>query len=224
MLPAPKVLRDEFCEPWERVALRELKDFAVPLTVTIGEKQEIFWKWFTVSEDDAKGVISDALDKDQPKSPAIEEKAEEQQVLEPIVEIEQEKESVPEPPKRRQKRKKVEETQVTLPVSTLHSEDEFTGSVLGFFGENRIFIIEQKLVKRNREMNFIIEFPSVIGTTCFYAKAKSKKKISDKDLNDAFDEAKSERLPLLFMSNGEMTKKAQNFIANQMRGIVFRQL
>ena len=39
-----KILRDSEQEPVIRVALREIKDFAVPLTVNFDNNKEIFWK------------------------------------------------------------------------------------------------------------------------------------------------------------------------------------
>lgn len=233
LLQNNKVLRDDYCEPWERVALRELKDFAVPLTVSIKEKDEVFWKWYIVTDDEATAVIKSILDKEAgvvaevPASPpeivdevqaaekVVEEKT--KQVAEEVV-----KGLISGGPKKKTKKKK-EETQSVL-ETPIHSEDEFTGGILEFFRGSGVFVTDQKLLKRNKEINFVIEFPSVIGKSCYYAKAKSKKKISDKDLEDAFDEAKAEHLPLLFISDGELTKKAQKFISENMRGIVFKQL
>lgn len=214
LLQQQRVVRDSFCEPWERVALREIKDFAVPLMVSVGDKEEVFWKWFTVSDEEATGIIRSALEGELPKE---EPKAE-------VMPVEEKADVVDEPKKKARKRR--EEQQVLEPIApaAIHAGDEFAGSLLRFFGESNVFILEQKLVKRNKEINFVIEFPSVIGKACYYVKAKNKKKVSDKDLGGAFDEAKSGHLPLLFLSNGELTKKAQNFISNHMRGIVFRQV
>ncbi len=215
LLQQQRVVRDSFCEPWERVALREIKDFAVPLMVSVGDKEEVFWKWFTVSDEEATGIIRSALESELPKE---EPKAE-------VMPVEEKADVVGEP-KKKAKRRREEQQVLAEPIvpAAVHAGDEFTGSLLRFFGESKVFILEQKLVKRNKEINFVIEFPSVIGKSCYYAKAKSKKKVSDKDLVEAFDEARGHSLPLLFLSNGELTKKAQNFISNHMRGIVFRQV
>ena len=44
-LRVKKVLRDISLEPVMRVALRELKDFAIPLNVKINGNSEVFWKF-----------------------------------------------------------------------------------------------------------------------------------------------------------------------------------
>ncbi len=230
LLQENRVLRDTYCEPWERVALREIKDFAVPLTVKTEESEEVFWRWFAVSDDEATEIIRQVLEKEEPrtKEPVVEEVPVVQEQAE--IPVENNVEEVQEAPKKKSRKKKQEEQQ-TLPAQqsppasmALHSEDEFTSAVLSFFSANSIFIIDQKLLKRNKEIKFVIEFASTIGKSCYYVRAKNKKKISDKDIGDAFDEAKKENLPLLFVSNGELTKKAQNVISNNLRGIVFRQL
>ncbi len=220
LLKENKVLRDSYCEPWERVALREIKDFAMPLTVKAGDVEELFWKWFTVSDEEADGIIKGVLESPAPKEELKQEEivieaAEEPIIAEAVVE---------ETPKKKVKRKKKEEAQEVLQLGALHSEDEFTSSVLNFFSSSNIFVIDQKLLKRDKEINFVIEFPSVIGKNCYYVKARNKKRISDKEISEAFDEAKQENLPLLFLSNGELTKKAQGYISNNMRGIVFKQI
>src|SRR3989344_4034900 len=65
-----KIIRESEAEPWQRVAMRDLKDFCFPLTVTIDqEKIEIFWKFYLVSEEEAKNLISSMLKKEEPIEP-----------------------------------------------------------------------------------------------------------------------------------------------------------
>ncbi|MDP3918702.1 MAG: hypothetical protein Q8Q35_02245 [Nanoarchaeota archaeon] len=58
-----KVLRDRDCLPFERVALRELVDFAKPVRLIIGDTEELFWKWYLLPDFDAKLLIEDILRK-----------------------------------------------------------------------------------------------------------------------------------------------------------------
>lgn len=57
LLKERKVLRDVELEPKERIALRDLKDFAIPLTITAGNQSEMFWKFHVVSDDEVKGLL-----------------------------------------------------------------------------------------------------------------------------------------------------------------------
>ena len=57
LLQTSKVLRDVELLPWQRVALRDLKDFAIPLTVSLGNSAELFWRFHLLSDEEAKPYI-----------------------------------------------------------------------------------------------------------------------------------------------------------------------
>ncbi|MDO8660353.1 MAG: hypothetical protein Q7K43_00550 [Candidatus Woesearchaeota archaeon] len=57
LLQQKKVLRENTQDPITRVGLKTLKDFAVPLEVQHNGTQEIFWKWFALSDIDAEQFI-----------------------------------------------------------------------------------------------------------------------------------------------------------------------
>ncbi|MCH7902919.1 hypothetical protein IIC68_04150 [archaeon] len=56
-----KILKDSGQEPAIRVALRQIKDFAVPLQVNYDNKTEIFWKWYMLDNKEAEPLIKDKL-------------------------------------------------------------------------------------------------------------------------------------------------------------------
>ena len=99
LLEQGKVLRDAVMEPAVRVALRQIKDFAVPLQVIYQEKTEIFWKWYLTENKEAeiviKGII-DAISKSREmQQPQALQKAPEQTRLEkPKEEIKKPEETV----------------------------------------------------------------------------------------------------------------------------------
>lgn len=62
LLKERKVLRDVELEPKERIALRDLKDFAVPLTIKLGNDSEIFWKFHVITDEEAKPLISEYIE------------------------------------------------------------------------------------------------------------------------------------------------------------------
>lgn len=63
-LKAEKVMRERDLDLLPRVALRSLKDFAIPLHVTIKGVKEIFWKWHILSDEETNQVIKLIIDKD----------------------------------------------------------------------------------------------------------------------------------------------------------------
>src|SRR3989338_7615386 len=61
LLNQNKILRDAEQEPVIRVALREIKDFAIPLNVNYNNNKEIFWKWYLINNEEAERIIKDKL-------------------------------------------------------------------------------------------------------------------------------------------------------------------
>ena len=60
-------------------------------------------------------------------------------------------------------------------------------------------------------MEYIIEIPSNVGKIKFFVKVKNKKVINDADLVLAHNDAQLKKLPLLFLSNGEVNKKGEEY-------------
>ncbi|MBI2142652.1 hypothetical protein HYU15_04175, partial [Candidatus Woesearchaeota archaeon] len=61
MLRDKKVLRDSSLDPVARVALRQCRDFAKPLEVTLGREKEIFWKWYMLPTESVEPIIKKEL-------------------------------------------------------------------------------------------------------------------------------------------------------------------
>lgn len=201
------VLRDKELEPWQRVALRELKDFAVMLTLYDGD---IFWRWYLTSDGEAEKLIKTHL--------GIKE--EEPEKAEPETkEIEEKLEIVPQPAPQP---KKVEKPSVKPSIKTdmpkkyeprekqqIIKKQFDLGILTNFFNEKRIEVTDQKQIDK-KEVNFRGEIDSNLGLIKIFIKFKDKKKISDSDLITAHNE--SMKLPLYFISTGDLTKKAQKYI------------
>lgn len=60
-LKQQKIMRENSLDLLSRVALRSLKDFAVPLHVTIGGNKELFWRWHLLSDEEASASIKQML-------------------------------------------------------------------------------------------------------------------------------------------------------------------
>ncbi|MEW5896851.1 MAG: hypothetical protein AB1668_04115 [Nanoarchaeota archaeon] len=55
------VFREKNLDLLTRVALRSVKDFAIPLQVTIEGNKEIFWKWYLLSDEETNSAIARIL-------------------------------------------------------------------------------------------------------------------------------------------------------------------
>jgi len=222
LLMQRKILRDKIAEPVVRVALRSIKDFAVPLQVKINDNVEIFWKWYLITNEEAARIIKETVKFDKPKEdikPVQETIAgkEQEKPREERKEIKREelKEELPEKEEKKEEKKKfVDKT----------AEDKFLSEVKRFFEKSNIEITEEKIVKKNSDLDIIIEVPSAVGNLVYYCKAKSKKRISDSDLSSAFVQGQLKKLPVLFLTKGELTKKAKEMLSKEFKNIKIKKI
>ncbi len=213
VLKEKRVLRDKELEPWQRIAVREIKDFAMMLDVNYKAGQEIFWKWYLTSDEEAKNKITEILKKEIPVQEEPKQELPKQELKEEVKK-EAVKEIKPEPEKAVKEKKE--------PAKKII--ERFYGMINTYFSDNRIFILEEKVLRKNTEYEFIIEIPSALGNLKYFVKAKNKKKISDAELNMAYTTGERKKLPTIFMSTGDMTKKAEKYIEDHLKGLVFKRI
>ncbi|MBI2136740.1 hypothetical protein HYU06_06740 [Candidatus Woesearchaeota archaeon] len=326
-----KILRDIEQPPLIRVALRNLKDFAVQLTVNLPSGQETFWKWYLLTKDEAEHLIKskmnllhdankqhqdhqarldterqrieqekkrveeerkraeeEKLRVDDQKKNVEEEmlkiererhellqqkqelerlKQEKTRMHEPVKEIlkinsqiteikqdneiknpvtepkkrgrpkkqQQEKSIAPinvetfqltKPEKKQENRlKDVQQTIPSVPSSALAQplmqlkpigqqiielNDSFLSSIKSHFDSKQITIDSFSLNRRNSDFDLIITLSTPVGQMQYFCSAKNKQKCNEGDLSAAFVQAQLKKLPLLFLSTGELTKKAKS--------------
>ena len=207
-----KILRDSEQEPVIRVALREIKDFAFPLNVTHNNNKEIFWKWYLTPNEEAEQLIKERLQiLEKPIESKI-EKVQKQEIREKIEE---------KPIEAIKKETKPKEIRKYKPRD---KEDDFLKDVMKFFEKNNINVISSEIIKKSSEIDFIVEIPSVVGNLQYYCKARNKKKISDSDLSNAYVKGQLKRLPVLVLSPGDLSAKAQEMIGRELNNLTFKKV
>lgn len=204
LLNQNKILRDSEQEPVIRVALREIKDFAIPLNVNYNNNKEIFWKWYLTSSEEAEQLIKSVLEIEKP------------------VERTEEKEKIEEKPQQIQKQLK--EKKEPRKFEPRGKEDIFLKDIIKFFDKNKINIINSEVIKKNFEADFIVEIPSVVGSLQYYCKAKNKKRVSDSDLSNAYVKGQFKKLPVIFLSTGDLSAKAEDIIKKELNNITFKKI
>jgi hypothetical protein len=210
LLSQNKILKDSEQEPAIRVALRQIKDFAVPLQVNYKNKIEIFWKWYLVENKEMELLIKNRLS--EKKEATSEKKLQKQQER-----ISQEK-LLDAPQEEIHKKEEIKKIKKTI------DKDLFLKNIHNFFNKSRINIIEKYDIKGNTEIDFLIGIQTLIGNLKYFCKSKNKKKISDADLSSAVIQSQSKNLPLLFLTNGILTKKAQEMLNNEFKNITFKRI
>ncbi len=212
LLKQSKVLRDSDQDPVIRVALKEIKDFAIPLNVMYNNNKEIFWKWHLTPDQEVEGGIrSKLIGIDKIKD----ELNETNEPKNNLTEIKEKKEI--------KKMKEVREYEKQSQEKLLQ-EDAFLTDITKFFEKNNINVIRTEIIKRNSDIDLIIELPTIIGRLQYYCKAKNKKKISEHDLNNAYVKAQLNRLPALVISPGELSGKAKEILSNDLKNLIFKNI
>lgn len=210
-LKQEKVLEDEKQEPAIRVALRSIKDFARQLKIN----DKLIWKYFTLTNE---GVV-EILNK---KFPAKEEIAEKKSEIN--IEIEKtfdvknesinkiENENVSETIKESSEAE--EDLKPKAKLKTKQKKDnqaKFLDDIKEFLIKKKIeFVGEVKNDKKEIIAKALID--SDLGKISFLIIAKDKKKISEAELSMAYHQALEERMPCLFISRAELTKKISQFL------------
>lgn len=248
MLKQAKILRDSELEPVIRVALRDIKDFAHPLRVTSGPLQEIFWKWYLISDAEAEPMIKEKINllekqiqKQKPKNvdeelsqieqelKKLEEKKKallpiEQKVKEDVVKEINETENKEKPLKIRKKVVKEEvQQQISSPVQ-IDETDTFMTVVLDYFKQNNIEVSEIKQIRKDNDFEGSIKIPTPVGVVNYALKAKNKKKITDSDLSLLFVHSQMKKMPVLLIITGEVTKKAKELLNKEFKNITIKQI
>ncbi len=209
LLKEKKVLRDTAQEPAIRVALKNMKDFAWPLNATINSSKELFWKWYMTENEEATGIIKQIL--------GIKEQDEEEREEEPKAVKE-------EMPKAEQKKEEIKPEEPKAPGPEQEQKDDFLTSILGYFSKSNIKVLSKNIIKKNSEIDFDLELQSSVGCLRYYCKAKSKKRVNDGDLSSAYVQGHLKKLPVLFLSYGEPTKKAKEMLNKEFQNIVFKKI
>ena len=189
LLKEKKFIKDDKQDPAIRIALREIKDFAIPFK----EDEEIFWRYFTVPKEEFK----------QKEKPSKEP--------EPIKEISQPKDKpeldifeeapskTPEPKKQKpiKKKKAVRKKQ----------DSKFFNKVKEFLSQKSIEILDIESfnkndlilrIQKNSEEKLLIAF--------------NKKRITEADIIKAHKKAQELNLKYIILSLGEPLKKTSSFI------------
>ncbi len=229
ILKKNKVLRDSEQDPLTRISLQKIKDFAVPLDVTLKNGKETFWKWHTLSNQEAVQLIKVMIapKQEEEKKEEIEKKEhiETQRTFEEPVSSEtkmeypnpetlKEKSSKEEPSK--EKRDKVVTTKEVVDNSC---NDPFFMQIKSFFMNNEIEIVSYEIIKKNMEIDFEVRIKSSVGKLPYFCRAKNKKRISDSDIASAFVQAQLKKLPLLFVTLGDTTKKAARMLEKEFSSV-----
>lgn len=200
-----KILEDEKQEPAIRVALRSVKDFAIPLKVQSNNEIKIIWKYFLFQDEEIKSLVQEKI---SPKRTEQQVQVQKPLVQQPIQEIKT---------KEQEKQIQKEETPISQPQEIIIKEkpkrkpklidNEFPRKVKEYLASKNVEIIEIKEEKK-KDFSAKIRIDTLFGKQEYYLVAKDKKKLSDLDLILAHQKAQQDKVPALLLAPGDLDKKA----------------
>ncbi len=198
LLKEKKVLQDDKMLPAIRVAFHNIKDFAKPINF----EGKIFWRFFTLEESEVLELIKTKKEKIQ----RIEIKPEKKE-LQKKIEIKT-RETKPEKKATQQERPllKLKEPKEKIKKKAKEKSD-FVLGVINFIRNKNMEIIEE-IKHKKRELIARIRVNSGVGKIEFFSIAKDKKRITENDLALLLQKAQNMKLPALFISSGQLSKKA----------------
>jgi len=120
---------------------------------------------------------------------------------------------------KKHKELKKEERKEKPTAKPLATKQDFLSYLLDYFNKNNISIIEKKILRKNKDIEFIVKLESVVGKLEYYCRAKNKKRVSDSDLASALVQGQAKKLPVLFLITGELTKKAKEMLGKEIKGV-----
>ena len=193
LLKKSEVVDEEKTQPAFRVAFRSMKDFAVPVTVKLENGEKVFWKFHTTSDEIVNQKITELLKTkeiklEMEKAKEIEKPAE--KAIEKQAELKTEK-----PEKKKYEKKPKDNEKVKAKISEWLAKK-------GFAMENEL----------DEENNCIVSINSQVGKLHFLAATRLKKSLSEADLSLAYQQGQQAKMPVLFLTNGILTKKAQAYL------------
>lgn len=225
LLRNEKLLQDDTLEPAIRVALREIKDFAIPVKLEKDGQQKLFWKHFLAAENEVSQLIS------PPKQAIVQETQKEDVLVKEVEKISKETENLL--VKHQQESPSVQSepdegpTELELPEKAKKdkkskkkpsTDSKFTRNMREYLSAKDIEIL-QVTEESKALFSAKVRIDTMFGKQEYLLVAKDKKKLKEEDIIHALHKAQNDKMPALLMSPGEIDKKHLE-IAKDWRNLV----
>lgn len=225
LLKSAKLLDDEKLDPAIRVAIRFIKDFAVPIRIKIDNDSKIFWKHFSISDEEVKNIAQELVGKKkEKKAKPTEEETDKQETLVKKQEIKSEKQKeenredqieqlkqkidkISEELKKPELTIQKKEVKIKEKKPKIIEESTFVKNIKEYLLSKEIELLETKEFSK-KDFLAKVRIDSLFGKQEYLLIAREKKKITEEDLTIALHKAQLEKMPALLMSTGDIDKKS----------------
>lgn len=200
VLKEKRFVKDKELEPAIRVALREIKDFAVPFK----KDNEIFWRYFLINESEfyeqnviesREEIIEEPIILKDKEEVILPEKGAE------IVETEEKIIELPKKEKKRQRQKKKIDNK-----KTKNENNKFFNKIKEFLSKKKVEILDIEEINIDKIVFRVKEKEEYLII------AYNKKKITEEDIINSYKKSKEIGLKYKILLLGEPVKKISNLI------------
>lgn len=226
------LLEDDKIPPAIRVALRELKDFAIPSKQTINGQEKIVWNYAYASNNIPINITSaNSVSQISIQSPPSAQSSNEIKPITPE-NIEPPKSDTLEQIKEHKlKIKKASKPKIQHSFSLSeqksplleNAETPFSKAVKEHFKDRNLEILAVELEKR-KEFSAVIRAKTSFSHQDYYCISKDKKRLQETDIQTALQKAQEKRMPVLIMIPGTPDKKTQALLQHWGNLVKFEKL
>lgn len=217
LLKKEKLLEDQKLPPAIRVAMRQIKDFAIPLKIKNEGQESLFWKYSFTPNAEIELIINPVRREEKPTpvqhppSTQIQKLHETVQPIQLAIKVDEKKaikEKIEKP-----KKEKVKKNQ----------ESKFLDYLKDYLKAKDIEVLEE-IEQKTKEFTAKIRTNDIFGKQEYFLIAKEKKKVKEEDLTLVLHKANQNKMLALFMAPGELDKKALDFIKEYKNLVKFEKL
>lgn len=219
LIKKEKLLEDQKLTPAIRVAIRQIKDFAIPIKIKNEGNEVLFWKYAFSPDSEIEKIINPIKKEQKPantethiqQEPPLTQIQQLQKTVQPIqLEIKVDEKSVIEEKPKKEKIKK-------------KAESKFLDDLKEYLKAKDIEILEQ-IEEKSKEFTGKIRIDNIFGKQEYFLIAKEKKKVKEEDLTLVLHKANQNKMLALFMAPGDLDKKALDFIKEYKNLVKFEKL
>jgi len=190
LLKEHSVFSDRDQLPAIRVALRAIKDFAIPFK----KQDQIFWRYFTIPESKIKINFKEELKKEVPKQ-EIKGRAKEKPL------------NIFDKGESKEKKKVKKKPSKRKTTATQKKNERFFNKIKEFLNSNSIEILD---IESFNKSDLVLRVKDKDQEKLLIA--YNKKRITDTDILKSYKKAEESNIPYIILSLGEPLKKLTNMI------------
>jgi hypothetical protein len=218
LIKKEKLLEDQKLTPAIRVAIRQIKDFALPIKIKENNEEKLFWKYAFSPDSEIELIINPIKKEEKPIVNQHQTPSTQVQKLQETVQPIQLEIKVDEKPVMKMKEEKPKKDKIKK-----KAESKFLDDLKDYLKAKDIEILEE-IEQKSKEFTGKIRIDNIFGKQEYFLIAKEKKKVKEEDLTLVLHKANQNKMLALFMAPGELDKKAIDFIKEYKNLVKFEKL